>query len=138
MFIEKLYHENSLLVRTKLSSICSCREDEAKHYMPVRYANINCDNGLVFRVTSCDSCHEIFVGDFEIKYLSRTDLDHTSKSVEWRRFMAGIYGEEYLKALKQTRGEQKKFYVQNFNRQTQEMLDDLNLYAQDCENKNNK
>lgn len=131
MFVEKLYRENSLLVRTKLSSICSGREDEAKYYLPVRYANSN--NGLVFRVSGCDSSYEIFVGDFEIKYLSRTDLDHKTKSIEWRRFMAGIFGKEYLKELRQYREDLKIVLTQDHDKETLVMLNDLYLHTKDCE-----
>lgn len=135
MFIHKLYQENPKLVKQKLSEICSCRPDEAKYYLPVRYTRVNGRNGLVFRVTSCDSCYEIFVGDFEIKYLSRTDLDHKTKSIEWRRFMAGIFGKEYLKELRQYREDLKRALTQDHDKETLVMLDDLYLYAQEGENK---
>ena len=63
--IHKLYQENSQLVTQKVSEICSCRNDESKYYSAIRLARINGNTGLVFRVTHCGSCHDIFVGDFE-------------------------------------------------------------------------
>ena len=130
--IHKLYQENSQLVTQKVSEICSCRPDEAKYYSAIRIARINDNDGLVFRVRYCGSCHDIFVGDFEIKYLSRTDLDHKTKSIEWRRFMFEMFGQEYLKELRQYREDLKTVFVQDFDKETLVILNDLHI--QDCEN----
>ena len=95
-FIERLWEKEPKLVKTKVASICTFREDEARFFTMIGTAKLNGNIGIVFREKGMGRAKDIFVGDFEIKYLTDDEFNSEDKTAEWLKFMHDIFGEEYV------------------------------------------
>jgi hypothetical protein len=96
IFIERLWEKEPNLVKTKVASICTFREDEARFFTMIGTARLNGNPGIVFREKGMGRAKDIFVGDFEIKYLTDVEFNSEDKTAEWLKFMHSIFGEEYV------------------------------------------
>ena len=124
-FIEDLWEKNPELVRSKVASICSYRDDATQYYRLLKHTK----EGLVFRASFMHNCHDILVSDFGIKYITSTDLDSKDKTINWIKFMYSVYDKKYAYQFISHRNQQldrfMEQYEEKYNNQTLKMLDEM-------------
>ena len=131
MLIEKLWEQNPKLVKQELMLILFCRDDLGEFFTIHRVE----EDKLVFKNMGAGGSYGyIYVDDFKIYDLTgREVLSPEISCSEWRRFMARMYGVDYMEILMSERTREKKELNKKFDKKTDEMLSDLKLYAEQYE-----
>ena len=127
MFIQKLWEQNPKLVKQQLMLILFCRDDLGEFFTIQRVE----EDRLVFKIKGVASCGYIYVEDFKVYDLNNKEvLSPQTSCREWRQFMTRMFGVKYMEALYQYRKMEKQQLIDNFDKETDDLIENLKKYAE--------